>query len=174
MIARSNSMWGSGKTCGAAGATRRTGAFTLIELMIVVGIIGVVATIGIPSIARTMQREGMRKVLWDLQEACETARSIAILGGKEATLTLSSEGHLSVNGAIEDDHPSASQFPENIVIDSRWHNAQELAPEQQATIRFQPNGTCDEFWLVLRSDENEVYKITLDIITGLPDVEQTK
>ena len=43
------------------------------------------------------------------------------------------------------------------------------APE--ARVRFFPNGTCDEFTLVLRSEKGEMRKITLESTTGLWDVE---
>ncbi len=39
-----------------------------------------------------------------------------------------------------------------------------------AKVRFYPDGTSDEFTVVLVSDTGEAKRITLDIVTGLPDV----
>ena len=44
-------------------------AFTLIEIMIVVAIIGIVMAMGVPSVVRTMEKEGMRKAISDIVEA---------------------------------------------------------------------------------------------------------
>jgi len=46
-----------------------------------------------------------------------------------------------------------------------------MQDEDEALVTFQPNGICDEFAMILRSDEGETRKITLDVITGFPDVE---
>jgi hypothetical protein len=37
-------------------------------------------------------------------------------------------------------------------------------------LKFYPNGTCDEFTLVLHGENDEWRKITLEVVTGLPDV----
>jgi hypothetical protein len=38
-------------------------------------------------------------------------------------------------------------------------------------VRFYPNGTCDEFTIVIVSDRNEKRIISLDIVTSLADVD---
>jgi hypothetical protein len=47
----------------------------------------------------------------------------------------------------------------------------EFRDDDEATIRFFPDGTCDELSLVLVSDQNERREITLEITTGLASVE---
>ena len=39
-----------------------------------------------------------------------------------------------------------------------------------ARVKFRPNGTCDEFTIVLHGDNDEWRKITLEVVTALPDV----
>jgi len=59
------------RACRAHGGGRgRAGAFTLIEILIVVGIIGLTLTMGVPAFVRAMHKEGMRKAQSDLLEAC--------------------------------------------------------------------------------------------------------
>ena len=53
-------------------------AFTLIEIMIVVAIMGLVAAMGLPSIIKALQKEGMRKALSDVTDVCASARAKAI------------------------------------------------------------------------------------------------
>ncbi|HXR05695.1 MAG TPA: type II secretion system protein, partial [Candidatus Acidoferrum sp.] len=48
------------------GPARRTGAFTLIEILVVVGIIGLTLTMGVPAFVRALHKEGMRKAESDL------------------------------------------------------------------------------------------------------------
>jgi len=42
---------------------------------------------------------------------------------------------------------------------------------EEARVRFYPNGTSDEMTIVLRSDQSEYRKISLECTTGLATVE---
>ncbi len=61
----------------------RCRAFTLIEIMIVVAIIGLIAAMGAPSLMAMIQRDGMRKALYDVTELLGNTRADAILKGKD-------------------------------------------------------------------------------------------
>ena len=55
--------------------------FTLIEIMIVISIMMVVMTVGIPAFVRALDKQGLRKAVNDVVEGCSHARSQAILRG---------------------------------------------------------------------------------------------
>ena len=52
-------------------------AFTLIEIMVVVAIIAVIAAAAIPSLYGFVHKEGFRRTLSDVLDACRSARSDA-------------------------------------------------------------------------------------------------
>lgn len=90
-------------------------AFTLIELMVVVGIIGVIMTIAVPSIYRQLNPDSMQKAVKDIMEACNNARAYAILNGSDTDLVI----HLAdkrievVPGSSSSSAPSTVAAPEN-------------------------------------------------------------
>src|ERR1043166_818219 len=57
-------------------------AFTLLELMIVVGIMGIVLTMGVPLVYRLRHEAPLRKGVKDVVEVCSYARALAILQSK--------------------------------------------------------------------------------------------
>ena len=66
--------------------TFRPAAFTLIEILVVVAIIGLTLSLSAPAFVRAMHKEGMRKAESDLLEACQKARGGAIINAKSQEL----------------------------------------------------------------------------------------
>ena len=64
----------------------RERAFTLLEIMMVVAIIGLMLTMGVPAILRTMNQEPLRKAVNDVVTICSHARAQAILHGVTTTI----------------------------------------------------------------------------------------
>jgi len=170
------------------------GAFTLIEIMIVVAILGIVMSMGVPAIYRAQQKEGLRKAVSDIVEVCSNARAQAILRGTTVALRIRpQEGLLEVaaapppagaqpagsgeppaGGAPGAPPPRAglcARIPDRVSFEMVDVNFVEYKDAEEARVRFHPNGTCDEMTLVLRSDRNEYRKITLEVTTGLASVE---
>ncbi len=170
-------------------------AFTMIEIMIVIAIIGIVLTLGIPSMFKTMHKDSIRKAVSDVLEVCQQARAQAIVRGTLVELRIRPlTGEFLVVPVSETDTnllavnaqgqamsagvaaaPAAptfkAQLSNRIVIELLDVNFLELKDEEDVRVRFQPNGTSDEFTIVLRSGANEWRKISLDVVTGLADFE---
>jgi prepilin-type N-terminal cleavage/methylation domain-containing protein len=152
-----------GKTSGRTA----TAGFTLIEIMMVVAIIGLTLTMGLPSFLHTIQREGMRKAEYDLVEACKEARRAAIMNNEKTFLVLHpTQGTFEVPGAFPQ-----KQIPPDIAIDILGVNFIQFEKADDARVAFFPNGTSDEFTIVLHSPSGAYIKIYLDTITALPQVE---
>ena len=94
------------------------GAFTLIEIMLVVGILAIVATMGLPAIYRAYQKEDLRQAVSDIMEVCSNARAQAILRG--TTVELSIRPHerlLSFSGAAPARAADAGErLPGNLAV----------------------------------------------------------
>jgi prepilin-type N-terminal cleavage/methylation domain-containing protein len=143
--------------------------FTLIEIMMVVAIIGMTMTMGIPSFLRVLRREGMRKAESELVEACQEARRAAIMNNKTTDLVIHPiDGTFGVGGA-------QTAFPNDITIDILGVNFIQLEKAEEARVHFFPNGTSDEFTILIHSTSDGSYrKISLDTVTALTVVEDVK
>jgi prepilin-type N-terminal cleavage/methylation domain-containing protein len=63
-------------------------AFTLMEIMIVVGIMGIVLTMSVPIVWKIWHKPPMNKAITDIIEVCSNARARAILQGREVDLMI--------------------------------------------------------------------------------------
>jgi prepilin-type N-terminal cleavage/methylation domain-containing protein len=153
--------------------TRRHSArgFTLIEIMMVVAIIGLTLTLGIPGFLRSLKKEGMRKAESDLVEACQDARRDAIMNNKTTDLVFHPlDASFEVPGSFQ-----RATFPDTVVIEIMGVNFIQVERAEEARIHFFSNGTSDEFTIVIRStSDGAVRMIHLDTVTALAVVEDKR
>ncbi len=144
--------------------------FTLIEVMMVVAIIGLTLTMGMPGFLRVLQREGMRKAEYEMVEACKEARRAAIMNNEKTFLVIHPLlGTFEVPGAFHQ-----AQLPGDIAIDILGVNFIQFERADEARVCFFPNGTSDEFTIVLHSSGGLYRKIYLDTVTALPDIQNIR
>jgi type II secretory pathway pseudopilin PulG len=150
---------------------RRAGAFTLIEILVVVGIIGLTLTIGVPAFVRALHKEGMRKAQSDLLEACQKARGGAIINARPQNLIIKPmERTFEAPGAFP-----LTQLPEGISIDSIVVNDLSREQDDVVVVRFFPKGTSDDLTLVIHSDrDGSQTTITVDPVTALSDISTSR
>lgn len=151
---------------------RSRAAFSLIEIMVVIGILGVVLAMAAPSFIRMNRGEPMRQAVAELKEACANARARAIFGGQPVAVVFQPlEGTFAVDGASGS---AAGKMPgsglsgridESLSVEMLDVNLVEFRTEESARVRFFPNGTSDEFTLVLHGN-SEWVKVTIDPTTG--------
>lgn len=168
-------------------ACRRSGAFTLIEIMIVVGMIAIIMAWGLPSFVHTLQKDPMRQALNDITDGLKEARAQAILNGTPSEFVIRAEGgQLAVQqvGGVGSEQAVAgtsgghsgfsARLSDDIAIEMLDVNFRDMMQAGEAHVRFHPNGTSDEFTIVIRSLAGEWRKISLEVTTGLPDWEVIK
>ena len=152
-------------------------AFTLIEIMIVVAIMGLIAAIGVPSILQTFRTEGMRKAVSDVQDVCAEARQDAILYNKTTAVIFYPQPQ-DRRFAVEDaaggvnkssGRVTSSSLPVGVEFAMLDINLQDFGASKWARVFFYPDGTSDEMTLVLLS-QGERRKISLEFSTGLTTV----
>ena len=168
-------------------------AFTLIEIMLVVAIMGIAMTMSYPAISNMVHRAPLSQGVQDLMEGCRKARAIAILQGSPTELRIyPQDGRIEVAAVPVDAEPTTTetaakpviiadpetkpalgftaQLSDSIRIEMVDVNFIEYKDADMARVRFYPNGTSDEFTMVLNS-ETEFRKITLEVVTALAQVE---
>ncbi len=150
-------------------------AFTLIEIMVVVAIIGLIAAMGVPSILLTFRKEGMRKAVSNVQDVCSEARTRAILQNQKTAVVFHPlERRFGLEGAAGSLNASSGRvtsatLPDGVELAMLDINLQDYGASEWARVFFYPDGTSDEMTLVLLG-QGERKKITLEFSTGLATV----
>jgi prepilin-type N-terminal cleavage/methylation domain-containing protein len=168
-------------------------AFTLIEIMVVVGIAALVMATSVPLIHQVLHKDVLRQGISDVVEACHHARAAAILSAAPAELrilpqqrtfqvALSADRSRSVPAYSDETDGGGSQarpasvpaasakfkatLDARILVEELAVNFLPMMDVPEARVRFHPNGTSDEFTVVLRFEGQALRKISLDPITG--------
>ncbi len=154
-------------------------AFTLIEIMVVVSIIGIVLTISIPAISRGRDLAPMVQTVNEIREVCSLARARAVFSGStvqvvfrpyDGTFALAGAGGTSDGARSGKRSTTSGTIHERLTVEMLDINLMEFKDQPLAVVNFYPNGTCDELTIVLRSDGNEWRKISLEVTTALASV----
>jgi prepilin-type N-terminal cleavage/methylation domain-containing protein len=149
-------------------------AFTLIEIMVVVAIIGIIMAAGAPTLYKVFHKEGFRKTVSDIVDVCSAARAEAIMHDKTTEVIFHpQERTCEVSGAVGrgGGWAHSAKLDDGTTIEMLDVNLFECKDADEVGVRFYPNSTCDEMTLILRSADNEWRKISLEITTGLVSVD---
>jgi prepilin-type N-terminal cleavage/methylation domain-containing protein len=170
-------------SAGCLSPASRAG-FTLLEIMIVVGILGIVLAMGAPSFVRVLTKEPLRQAVSDVSEILAHARATAILRGLPAQARFRGDGQLTVELIPQNVNPAASateqdeeprplmlrQLHPDVAVTLLEVNFNSQMEQPVARVRFHPNGTSDDFTIALEAGGG-IRLVSLDPITALADVE---
>jgi prepilin-type N-terminal cleavage/methylation domain-containing protein len=145
-------------------------AFTLIEIMMVVAIIGLTLTMSFPSFRDAMRKEGIGKAESELLRACQEARRAAIMNNKTTELVIRPlDRTISVPGGF-----GPEVIPNDVNIDILAVNFNQMEKEDEARVRFSSRGTSDEFTIVLHGADGSARQYSLDTVTALLNIEKIR
>jgi type II secretory pathway pseudopilin PulG len=167
----------------------------MMEVMIVLGIMAIIAAVGVPAFYKAMRKEALRQAASDIVEVCSNARARAILNGTPMEVVFHPQDrNCSISGApaaaaqdsasppLGNDAPLEPKIPkagsgtsaswsDRLSLEMLDVNFIDCRDYDAAHVRFFPNGTSDELVLILRSDQNEFRAITTEATTGLVSFE---
>lgn len=164
-------------------------AFTLIEMMMVVGLIAILFAVGIPSFVRAQNQRPMKVATESLLELCSQARGEAIMSGRTVELRINAaefEFSFAATGPVTETvvamdpgagrRPQSGSFklPEQVGIqlvkvnNIIWEHG---AAFDELVVRFFSNGTADELQMAIESLTREVRLFTVDPVTARADWE---
>lgn len=162
---------------GRHSAGNNSSAFTLIEIMLVVAIMGLIMAMGMPPIMHAMKPDPIRKAAMDLRDVCANARARAILSGQGADVVFHpQEKRFEISGGGSGGKASigegvSGELPDSVNFTLLEVNLRSYLQADTATVHFFANGTCDEMHVVLHSDKDEWRAVTLEVTTALADIE---
>jgi prepilin-type N-terminal cleavage/methylation domain-containing protein len=170
---------------------QRPRAFTLIEIMIVVAIMGIVMAMSVPIVYKLWRKAPMRQAVKDIVEVCSHARARAIMQGqvtevifhpRQNRLELAGAGSpppaaSGPAGEVPLSAPAAAgsglsaQLSNEVIIETLDINMSgvEFNDAESVRVRFYPNGVSDEMKMIL-FDGRDRMGIELEITTGLAGV----
>ncbi len=102
------------------------------------------------------------------------AESLDVAGNewRMADRPAASSGGSARGGRVEMRHKYPAKLPEDVGIEAILANGLDATEAEMAEVRFYPNGTSDEFNVVLNYPATgELRQVWLEITTGIPDFE---
>ncbi|MBC8324650.1 MAG: prepilin-type N-terminal cleavage/methylation domain-containing protein [Verrucomicrobia subdivision 3 bacterium] len=165
---------------------RLNAAFTLVEIMVVLAIMGLLLGLAMINFRAINQREPLEQAVSDVEGLCRRARSEAIVKSRPIDLTIDSGSGLlrlatapnAVNTLDPDSGVLVATIEEAVAIDqaSLPSNVElEIQVPEDAldsetpgvvVIRFYPNGTAEPLKALIMMPDEGVYTLVLDPVTG--------
>lgn len=167
--------------------------FTLIELMVVMALLVIIVSITFPAAIRSSRKAPMEKAITILKDAFSTARLRAVLSGNIAAVKIEAGSGLIM---VEDEFNSTStliftsgddnrttsvrrlpqfseKLPQMVAFRDIMVNGTSYMHEKDAFVRFYPNGTSDIFEAMLIDLAGNRVKVSLNLITGAMQIEES-
>ena len=156
-------------------------AFTLVEIMVVVAVMGLLMAISIPAFRNIMKKAPLEQGISDVETLCRQARAEAILKQQAMDVVFNEAAEIVALTTAARVVTGPDPFTElmiktieetRLIVQVTLEvDLQIKAPEadeftlDEVRIRFYPNGTSETLALSV-GDGSEAYLLTLDPVTG--------
>lgn len=158
--------------------TRRAAGFTLLEIMVVVGILAVVTTLSLAVAFKTKKKPPPLLAINDIEKVCLKARTDAIVNRRIRHVHFMLEGQeryvelLPIQSQPGQDPPPAGQSPQGNARPAKVASAiipgtVIIDPIGSMMVSFHPDGTCDGIQLEIGWDGIDSWVMVLEQSTSL-------
>jgi prepilin-type N-terminal cleavage/methylation domain-containing protein len=180
---------------GHPSSRSKDSGYTLLEMMVVVFVIAIIMGLSVPNLMAKVRRDPLSQGVHDFMEACRNAREIAIMSGDSMQVVVTGDNIMvepapkrdasrwigdargtapeSAGGVVSKSSktaPFSAKLDETVAFDLKEArvNLRPIDPklEGRLTIRFHPNGTCDQFSGDLQQIAIGKYQVTTEVTTG--------
>ena len=115
-------------------------AFTIMELVVVIAIIGVVVMLGAPALSRYANEMRLKTATREVVGLLSLARTMAISSHASRTVVVDpDQGQLIIEETVESEPSGRLQLPQSIEIVVETHDGSSM-PEGDWRLAFQPSG----------------------------------
>ena len=145
--------------------------FTLVELLVVIGILGVMMGIAIPSFFSTTSKTALKRSTWDVMVELKASRQLAISRNMQfrdiftlgASDVLARQFRVNSSSAWQDDTTRA-----DTTIDSRVNIS---SPGATFSVTFNPNGSATAKTICLQNISDATSRMKIDIYSTTGRIE---
>jgi len=157
-------------------ASRRTGGFTIVELLMVLGILVVLTSVTLPSILRWQRGLSMEQGISTLQIQLQETRLAAIRSGEAWKLVLPHNQNPGRRQAVRDtaavDIRRQFHWPAGLKCSELSTAISTLESDQPTRVVCQPDGTVSDCQLQLTDSNENQTQLRIDRLTGMASVIQ--
>ena len=164
----------------------KTRAFTLVEIMVVIAVMGLLIGIAVPSFKSYRNKAPLEASLGSVEDMCRRARSEAILKKQPMQLTIFQDEGLvqlttapRVVGRVDEvtgqwarqteeaQELESAIMEEDVSLEIVYPD--DFEPGEPVVVRFLPNGTAEDLVLIVHG-ASEAYTLKVDPVTAMTEI----
>lgn len=150
---------------------RSARAFTMVELLLVIVLIGVLLGIAAPSLVRSIQGHRLRTAARTIVTVARYARNMALLKQSHVSITFNLDtGQVDLT-STNTTLPRFTRVVEGVVLASVAIEGEEPHTEGTCVVPYHRNGICKPFVVTMRDARGHTVKTKVDALSSVRTME---